>query len=155
MSNSSKNSSNNTDRGWTPVEEGLFEYPVPSGGQPALLGNRCGSCGRRFFPRRALCPTCVDEGGMEDIRLDRFGVVYACTVVHIPSPAGIRAPYAYGYADIPADNVRVFGLFTGADPFSFHAGQRVEMVLEPLKENEKGQKVIGYKFKPVEEERHI
>lgn len=92
---------------------------------------------------------------MEDIRLDRFGVVYASTVVHIPSPAGIRAPYAYGYVDIPADNVRVFGLFTGADPFSFHAGQRVEMVLEPLKENEKGQKVIGYKFKPVEEERHI
>lgn len=153
MTQASGNSSNNTDKDWVPVEEGLFEYPVGSGKPPALLGNRCTSCGKRFFPKRNLCPTCVDQGELEDIALDHTGVVYACTVVNIPSPAGIQEPYAYGYVDIPADNIRVFGLFTEADPFSFHSGQRVELVLEALKENEKGQKVIGYKFKPAEEGR--
>jgi uncharacterized OB-fold protein len=86
---------------------------------------------------------------MEDVELDRFGIIYACTLVHINSPSGIKAPYSYGYVDIMADNIRVFGLFTGADPFSFHAGQKVELILEPIKIDKEGQEVIGYKFKPV------
>jgi len=131
-----------------PVEEGLFDYPVKKGRHPALLGNCCNSCGKRFFPKRSRCPSCLDQGQMENITLDRKGIIYACTVVHIPSPAGIKAPYAYGYVDIPVDNIRVFALFTGEDPFSFYAGQKVELVLEPIKQNKDGQQVIGYKFKP-------
>ena len=87
---------------------------------------------------------------MEDVELDRYGIIYACTLVHIPSPSGIKAPYAYDYVDIPVDRIRVFGLFTGAEPSSFHAGQKVELVIEPIKTDKNGQEVIGYKFKPVE-----
>ena len=39
---------------------------------------------------------------MEEIKLDRRGIIYACTVIHRNSPTGIIAPYAYGYVDIPS-----------------------------------------------------
>jgi uncharacterized OB-fold protein len=144
-----KISPNGTDQEWAYVKEGLFEYPIPGGQAPALLANRCTKCGKTFFPKRSLCPYCFEEGEMEEIRLDRRGVIYACTVVHRNSPTGISAPYAYGYVDIPVNRVRVFGLFVGSDPSSFTPGQEVEMVVEPIKVDEQGKQIIGYKFKSI------
>ena len=86
---------------------------------------------------------------MEEIKLDRQGIIYACTVVHRDSPTGIIAPYAYGYVDIPVNKVRVFGLFDGSDPSSFTPGQKVELAVEPIKVDHQGKQIIGYKFKPV------
>jgi uncharacterized OB-fold protein len=144
---SMKSSSEQTERSWVAVQAGLFEYPVEEGRLPALLANQCTKCGRSYFPKRAFCPQCFDQEGMEDITLDRRGIIYACTVVRVPSPVGIKAPYAYGYVDIPAHQVRVYALFTGGDPSSFRPGQEVGLVVEPIRVNEKGQEVIGYKFK--------
>ena len=142
-----KSSSEQTGRPWIPVQSGLFEYPVEEGQLPALLANRCTNCGKSYFPKRVFCPQCFDKRTMEDITLDRRGIVYACTVVRVPSPVGIKAPYAYGYVDIPGNQVRVYALFTGRDPASFTPGQEVEVVLEPIRINDQGQEVIGYKFK--------
>ena len=86
---------------------------------------------------------------MEETTLDRRGIIYASTVVHIPSPVGIKAPYAYGYVEIPANGVRVFALFTGDDPYSFTPGREVELVLEPLEIESQKHKIISYKFKPT------
>jgi uncharacterized OB-fold protein len=86
---------------------------------------------------------------MEEIELDGQGVIYASTVVRVSSPAGIKAPYAYGYVDLPANQLRVFALFTGADPGSFVPGRKVEVVLEPIGKDTEGNMVIGYKFRPV------
>lgn len=137
------------DQSWELVQEGLFEYPLVDVQAPALLANRCTNCGKIFFPKRPLCPYCFDKGEMEEIRLDRRGIIYACTVIHRNSPSGIKAPYAYGYVEIPANKVRVFGLFTGSDPSSFTPGQGVELVVEPIEIDIEGRQIIGYKFKPV------
>lgn len=144
-----KTSPNGKDQEWVYVEEGLFEYPIPDNQEPALIANRCTYCGETFFPKRALCPYCFEEGEMGEIKLNRRGIIYACTVVHRNSPAGIIAPYAYGYVDISVNKVRVFGLFTGGDPLSFVPGQEVELVVEPIKVDHQGKQIIGYKFKPV------
>jgi len=144
-----KNSLNEANQTWSLVEEGLFEYPLAEGQTPTLLANRCTNCGKTFFPKRPLCPYCFDKGEMEEIKLDRRGAIYACTVIHRNSPTGIIAPYAYGYVDIPVNKVRVFGLFTGGDPLSFAPGQEVELVVEPIKIDPQGKQIIGYKFKPV------
>jgi len=144
-----KTSLNETNKTWSLVEEGLFEYPIVDNQLPALLANRCRKCGKTFFPKRPLCPYCFDKGEMEEIKLDSRGVIYACTVIHRNSPTGIIAPYAYGYVDIPVNKVRVFGLFEGSDPSSFTPGQQVELVVEPIKIDPQGKQVIGYKFKPV------
>ena len=132
-----------------PVQAGLFNYPLTDGERPALKGNRCSHCGKNFFPKRAVCPNCFVSGHMDEIELERQGVVYASTVVRVSSPTGIKAPYAYGYVDLPANHLRVFALFTGADPGSFVPGRKVEVVLEPIGNDPEGNTVIGYKFKPV------
>jgi len=144
-----KNLLNEANQTWVLVEEGLFEYPLAEGQAPTLLANRCTNCGKTFFPKRPLCPYCFEKGKMEEIKLDRRGIIYACTVIHRNSPTGIIAPYAYGYVDIPVNKVRVFGLFEGSDPSSFTHGQEVELVVGPIKVDRQGKQIIGYKFKPV------
>ena len=144
-----KTKPNQTDQTWALVEEGLFEYPIADNQIPALLANHCTSCRKTFFPKRPLCPYCFDKGEMEEIKLDRRGVIYSCTVIHRNSPTGIIAPYAYGYVDIPVNKVRVFGLFTEGDPLSFAPGKEVELVVEPIKIDPQGKQIIGYKFKLV------
>lgn len=134
---------------WTVVEPGLFEYPVPEGAKPALLGSCCTKCGRKFFPARVFCPDCFDEGTMEKARLNNKGTIYTSTVVRVPSPIGIKPPYAYGYVDLIADNVRVHALFTGTDLAVFAPGREVELVIEPFTVNKQGQQVIGYRFRPT------
>ncbi len=134
---------------WNLVQEGLFEYPIAKDHEPALLANRCRSCGQAFFPKRNTCPKCFDQGVLEEIRLSRRGIIYACTVVRRDSPVGISGPYAYGYVDIPANRVRVFALLTGADPGFFAPGQEVELVVEPLRTDSRGTRIIGYKFRLV------
>jgi hypothetical protein len=132
-----------------PVQAGLFKYPLMNGERPALKGNRCNHCGKTFFPKRAICPECFNSGVMVEMELEREGVIYASTVVRMSSPTGIKAPYAYGYVDLPASQLRVFALFTGAEPGSFVPGQEVELVLEPISTDAEGNTVIGYKFRPV------
>ena len=140
---------NEIEKQWVPVQSGLFRYPLNDGQEPALLANRCKECGKSFFPKRTLCPHCFEQGEMEEIQLHRHAVIYSSTVVHIPSPIGIAAPYAYGYVDIIADNIRVFALFTGDKPDSFLSGREVELVLEPIGTDSQGQQIIGYKFRPA------
>lgn len=133
-----------------PIHQGLFEFPLKAGQRPGLLANRCSQCGQSFFPRRMICPNCFENSRMEQITLDTRGIVYAATVVHLDSPSGIKAPYAYGYVEIPANNIRVFALFTGDDPSSFNSGRLVELVLEPVRTDGRGQTIFGYKFKPLD-----
>jgi len=149
LSNSIDILTDGENQNWVPVQEGLFEFPADEGQHPALLANTCSNCGKCFFPKRALCPNCFEQGQLEDIVLDGKGVIYAVTVVHLSSPAGIEAPYAYGYVNIPTNNIRVPALFTGAHPNSFQAGMEVEPVLETIRTDADGRHIIGYKFKPA------
>ena len=151
MPESAKSMSDRIEQGWVPVQVGLFDYPLIDRQRPVLRGNQCKDCGKTFFPKRSLCPGCFDHGNMEDIELETRGIIYASTVVHVNSPAGIKAPYAYGYVDLPGNQIRVFALFTGDDPASFKPGQEVELILEPLGKNRDGHIVIGYKFRPISE----
>jgi len=135
--------------GWVAVEQGLFEYPLKEGTRPALLGSYCKKCGRTFFPSREFCPDCFDDGDVAPKSLDSNGVIYSSTVVRVPSPAGLKPPYAYGYVDIPADKLRIHALLEGTDPASLAPGTKVELVVGPLMVNKQGQQVIGFKFKPL------
>lgn len=136
------------DQNWILVQPGLFDYPLADGETPALHANSCRHCGAKYFPKRTICPHCVSRD-LEDCFLSRRGIIYASTVVYIDSPVGIKAPYACGYVDLPEDKVRIFSLFSGADPVSFLPGNEVELVLGPVRKNDTGQDVIGYMFKQV------
>jgi uncharacterized OB-fold protein len=135
------------ERTWVPVQEGLFQYSPQDGSSEGLLAGRCTGCDKTFFPKRVFCPNCFDQSDMEDLTLSRQGVVYSCTVIQVPPPVGIKAPYAYGYVDITENGVRVPALLRGTDPTSFSPGQKVELDFEPIYTNKKGQEVIAYTFK--------
>lgn len=133
---------------WVVVQPGLFQYPLAAEEKPALLADRCCRCKRVFFPKRRLCPACFSTE-MEDIWIRGRGLIYSAAVVHIPSPTGIAAPYAYGYVDMEDEDVRVFGLFSGDRPESFHAGREVELAVGPVSTDNLGRQVVGYQFVPV------
>ena len=130
------------------IIEGIIKCPSETGGLPHLLGNKCKSCGKVFFPKRLICPNCFTDTTLVEFELSPKGKVYTYTIVHYPSPAGIEVPYAYGYVDLPEDNIRVFSLFTESNPAKLEIGMDVELVVEEIRTDKDGTKIIGYKFRP-------
>ena len=128
-------------------------YTRPEGpdGETRLLGNLCTKCGKVFFPARTLCPDCFEDGEMVPRELSGPGRIYSSTLVRIPAPVGIPAPYAYGYVELEESGVRVFALFTGAAPEWFRPGRKVNPVVGKVRLEKDGREVIGYKFEPAEE----
>jgi uncharacterized OB-fold protein len=129
-----------------PLRADLF-MTDPHTGVPGLRGSRCAHCGRVYFPVRAICADCFDEGGMNDHPLDRYGVVHACTTVRVPSAAGHKPPYACGYVELAADSLRVYALFSGGSPEVFVPGLEVELSVAPARIGALGE-VLAYTFVP-------
>ncbi|OHE24617.1 MAG: hypothetical protein A3J94_09030 [Syntrophus sp. RIFOXYC2_FULL_54_9] len=57
-------------------------------------------------------------------------------------------PYAIGYVELP-EGVRVETLFSTSDFEQLRIGLDVELVIERLHEDEEGNEVLTYKFRPV------
>jgi len=131
------------------VVEGIIKCPSRAGEKPHLLGNRCSSCGKVFFPKRVICPDCFTDDTLTEFELSSKGKIYTYTIVHYPSPVGVEVPYAYGYVDLPESNIRVFSLFTESDPEKLEIGMNVQLVLHKIGTDEDGTEIVGYKFKPV------
>lgn len=129
-----------------PLRADLF-MPDPQTGEPRLRGSCCAHCGRVYFPLRAICADCFDDGTMNDHPLDRYGVVHACTTVRVPSAAGHTPPYACGYVDLVADRIRVFALFSGERPEAFTPGRKVQILVAPARIRALGE-VLAYTFVP-------
>jgi uncharacterized OB-fold protein len=83
---------------------------------------------------------------VESAKFDGDGRVYASTVVRVPSPVGLKPPYAYGYVDLDTVPLRVFGLFAKADAQGLQPGTPVRLVAEALYSNAAGQAFVAYKF---------
>lgn len=131
------------------IMEGIIKYPRQKREPPRLLGNKCSSCGKVFFPKRVICPNCFTDDTLTEFELTSKGKIHTYTIVYYPSPAGIEAPYAYGYVDLPENNIRVFSLFTESDPEKLETGMDVELVIEKICTDKDGTEIVGYKFKPV------
>lgn len=82
---------------------------------------------------------------MVDTNLDRNGTIYAATIVRVPSPVGLRPPYAYGLVDLDGGGPRIHALFAGAPVEAFVPGLPVEVVFEALRD---GENLVAYKFRP-------
>jgi uncharacterized OB-fold protein len=123
---------------------GLLELGAGGGGH--LVGSRCGACDACFFPPRQVCSRCLAES-LEPAALSTRGTVHTYTVVHQAAPE-FEVPYALGYVDLP-EGVRVLGQITGVAPEAVCIGMEVELSLEPFGENDEGQEVIGYRFRPA------
>ena len=129
-----------------PFKEGFFTRPEAPGEQAFLLGNKCKTCGKIYFPKVALCPGCLKDDCLEELKLSPRGKLYTYTVVRVPSP-GFKVPYVFGYIDLP-EGVRVCSQISTAEFDKLKVGLEMEMVLGPVRE-EGGKPIIGYLFRPV------
>ena len=119
--------------------------------RPYLIGTKCSKCGAAFFPPRYVCTYCLTDEGMEKTRLSNVGKLYAYTVINISSKE-FNPPYAFGYIVLDGEKIRIPALITGVEkPETLKTGMKMEMVIERLRDDNKGNELITYKFRPAVE----
>lgn len=132
-----------------PIKEGLWVVNKKDN-SPHLIGSRCNRCGEIFFPKKELniCSYCQSMD-LEEIHLSSKGKVFSYTVVMQRPPEYYKGeiPYAIGFVELP-EGVRIESLFTGCNFDEIRIGMEVEMVIEKLYEDEMGNEVLTYKFRP-------
>jgi uncharacterized OB-fold protein len=130
------------------LREGIIHLPSSPGDKAYLIGSRCKLCGRSFFPKRSICPDCFEENTLEEKALSPTGKLYSYYISTV-APPGFEAPLIAGYIDLP-EGVRLYAPLTGFDPnsTSLEIETKMMLVIDKVCEDECGNEVIGYKFKP-------
>lgn len=148
----------NSERRLPFIREDLFLLPSSASEMPHLLGSKCSRCNRVFFPKRTVCSDCLEKNTMVEVKLSRRGKLHSGTIAHV-APTGFSPPYVVGYVDLP-EGVRVFTEikdaqicrgFLKSGTEMLVSGIDMELVIEKIREDDEGNDVIGYKFRPVKE----
>jgi len=142
-----------------PAIEGWFT----SGDVPALIGTRCTECATVFFPaNRTFCrnPRCNGES-FEDVELSRRGRVWSYTDAQYQPPAPYiprtdpYVPFALAAVELEAEGIVILGqVADGFGVADLRVGSEVELVVEPLYEDESGVRTI-WRWKPVPTEAEV
>ena len=123
------------------------ELDLHEDGSGNLLGSRCKSCGAHFFPIREACSGCLSTD-LETVGFSTEGTLYTYSVVRQSTP-DFQVPYLLGYVDFP-EGVRIMGQISGIEPEEITIGMAMGLVLEPFGEDDDGNPLTGYRFKPLE-----
>jgi uncharacterized OB-fold protein len=125
---------------------------------PALLGNRCTTCGTVFFPKVSFfCrnPDCDGES-FDEVKLSRRGRIWSFTdAQYQPPPPYIPrsaefTPFALAAVELADEQMVVLGqVADGYGVADLSVGQTVELVVEDLYSDDDTDYVV-YKWKPVD-----
>jgi uncharacterized protein len=132
-----------------PLRDDLFEMPESLEGTPLLYGQRCRNCGEVFSGgRRVFCANCSAEA-LERITLSTSGEVYSYTTVRQAlKGALVQPPYVIAQVRLP-ERVTVQTVLTGVEPEQVRIGMPVEICLRPLGEDEEGNTLVNFFFRPA------
>ena len=132
------------------LKENWIKPPQKKGDAPHLLGGQCTVCGFCCFPFRATCSKCRRDDSMQEIALGPRAKLETFALMQV-GPPDIPAPYIMAYVRTK-EGALIFTLVTGCEikEDAVHLGQEMELVLEKIKEDENGNNLIGWKFRPVE-----
>jgi uncharacterized OB-fold protein len=84
---------------------------------------------------------------MEEVLLSTRGKLYTFCIVR-QAPPGMKVPYAMGITEL-SEGVRITSLITTERPEELKVGMGMELVVESFCQNDKGQEVLAYKFRPA------
>ncbi len=119
-----------------------------------LVGIKCHSCGRHFFPPRPICPVCHRKsvGKIERVKLKGEGKVFSWTEVQeAPEVLSCIRPYIVAMVEME-DGLRFSGQVIDCEPCDLQIGTPVRVVLRKLsEEGPSGVIHYGYKFVPMRE----
>ncbi len=132
-----------------PIQEGLFEEAASGDKRPFLIGNKCKECGLTAFPKTPVCPRCMKQGTMEEERFEGKGTLDSFSIVQAALP-GFKAPSIQAYINIE-NGPKIWSLITGCEPTedALHLGMDMEMVIAKVREDEEGNEIMSYQFKPA------
>jgi len=117
--------------------------------QPYLVGTKCSKCGAAFFPPRYICTYCLTDEGVQKARLGNTGTLYSYTVINVASKE-FNPPYAFGFVILEPEKIRIPSVLTGFDlAQELKSGTKMQMVIEKLRNDEYGNEIVSYKFRPV------
>ncbi|MGQ9588389.1 MAG: Zn-ribbon domain-containing OB-fold protein [Thermoplasmata archaeon] len=119
-----------------------------------LVGFKCHSCGRTYFPPRAICPVCHRKsvGKLEKVKLKGEGKVFSFTEVQEGlEELTLQKPYILALVEMD-EGARVTGQVIDCETCNLEIGTRVRATLRKLsEEGPSGIIHYGYKFVPVRE----
>ena len=126
--------------------------------EPALLGQRCTTCGTYAFPRADFgCPNPACGGAeLQVVPLSRRGRVWSYTDARYqpPSPYVVpteeHAPFAIAAVELAQEGIVVMGqVVAGVTVDDLTVGQEVEVVLDVLFSDADTDHLV-WKWKPIE-----
>ncbi len=136
-----------------PAVDGWFTTDAE---EPRLIGSRGVETGSYFFPKALAVsanPAAPTEE-REDVLLSRRGTVWSFTTNHYQPPEPYRSPdpfepYSVLAVELAEEQMVVLGqLASGVDPSTLTVGMEVELVVEPLFEDDEYAHMI-WKWRPV------
>ncbi len=133
-----------------PIKQGLFEM-LADGAH--LVGSRCRECAEVTFPTNPFCPRCCEQT-TEDIPLSQRGVLYSFTIQRFRPPPPYMGPdpfvpYGVGMIELP-EGLRLTAVLEENHPERLRVGMPMELITTTFFEDQDGNEVLGYKFKPME-----
>ncbi len=114
-----------------------------------LVGSRCKTCNKVYYPSRNLCPACRRRGNMEEFQFSGNGEIVSYTVIRIP-PKGFErySPYAVAIIRLE-EGANISGQIVG-DVNNVDTGKRVRPVFRKIYEDgDDGVIHYGIKFEIV------
>ena len=117
-----------------------------------LVGTKCQSCKRTYFPPRSICPTCHRKsiGKMERVKLGGKGTVVSYTITHEASEDfEMQKPYVMAIIEMD-EGPRLTAQIIDCEPGDVAIGAKVASTFRKLHEEGKGGIIhYGYKFRLV------
>jgi uncharacterized OB-fold protein len=138
-----------------PLVEGLYRLPSGPAEKGYLIGRKCQNCGAYFFPntghQKVVCLNCLGRD-LKEVALSSKGKLYSYTITTMaPEFAVVKPPYAIGVIWLQKENLLVWAASTpDCDLKKIKIDMDVELVFEKVKEDEEGNDVMAYLFKPVQ-----
>jgi uncharacterized OB-fold protein len=130
------------------IEEGWFKDTDEG---IMLMGSRCEACKKVFFPKKEVCPECFD-GELIEVPLSKQGRLHSYTLSVMGIP-GMETPYAIGFIELP-EGIKLFSILTDCKPWDevLKVDMDMEMVIEKIRQDESGNEIVSYQFRPVNKE---
>lgn len=142
---------NSQERKRVPIKDGLLTMPLSPPDQVRLIGSKCGTCGEASLGKRPTCPNC-GRIGIEEVPLSQKGKLWTYTVIRHRPPGDYKGPepfvpFGLGLVELP-EGIRVLSPIE-MDIDHLKIGMELQLLVYKLYENEEGEEVIAFKFKPV------
>lgn len=132
-----------------PLRPGLFEMPDSIDGTPKLYGKRCTACQEVYASTRYVyCPNCSSDQ-LEQMTFEGTGKVLSYTTIHQQlRGALVQAPYTMAQVRLK-EGVGIRTVLADIAPEDVKIDMPVEICLRALKEDEHGDTIVNFFFRPA------